>query len=49
MFRYKAHVSLDRKHGFVRRCAVISATAHDGAQRANVRGAANTRGTYGST
>ena len=36
VFGYKTHVSIDRKHGFVRRFTVTSAAAHDGAQLANV-------------
>jgi len=42
MFGYKTHVSIDAKHGFVRRFAVTSAVAHDGAQLANVLDPANT-------
>ena len=42
MFGYKTHVSIDRKHGFVRRFTVTSAAAHDGAQLANVLDPANT-------
>ena len=42
MFGYKTHVSIDRKHGFVRRFTVTSAAAHDGAQLANVLDATNT-------
>ena len=42
VFGYKTHVSIDRKHGFIRRCAVTSAAAHDGAQLANVLDKANT-------
>ena len=42
MFGYKTHVSIDRKHGFVRRFAVTSAAAHDGAQLGNILDAANT-------
>ena len=32
VFGYKNHVSIDRAHGFVRRFAVTSAAAHEGAQ-----------------
>ena len=42
MFGYKTHVSIDRKYGFVRCFTVTSATAHDGAQLANVLDPANT-------
>ncbi|WP_267361389.1 MULTISPECIES: transposase [unclassified Methylobacterium] len=42
VFGYKTHVSIDRRHGFVRRFTVTSAAAHDGAQLANVRDPANT-------
>ena len=42
VFGYKTHVSIDRKHGFVRRFTVTSAAAHDGAQLANVLDPANT-------
>ena len=42
VFGYKTHVSIDRKHGFVRRFSVTSAAAHDGAQLANVLDPANT-------
>ncbi|WP_375456991.1 transposase [uncultured Methylobacterium sp.] len=42
MFGYKTHVSIDRKHRFVRRFAVTSAAAHDGAQLANALDPANT-------
>ncbi len=42
VFGYKTHVSIDRKHGFVRRFTVTSAAAHDGTQLANVLDAAST-------
>ncbi len=42
VFGYKTHVSIDRRHGFVRRFSVTSAAAHDGAQLANVLDATNT-------
>lgn len=42
VFGYKTHISIDRKHGFVRRFCVTSAAAHDGAQLANVLDSANT-------
>ena len=42
VFGYKTHVSIDRRYGFVRRFAVTSAAAHDGAQLANVLDTANT-------
>lgn len=42
MFGDMSHVSIDRKHGFVRRFTVTSAAAHDGAQLANVLDATNT-------
>lgn len=42
VFGYKTHVSIDRRHGFVRRFAVTNAAAHDGAQLANVLDLANT-------
>ncbi|KQP60069.1 transposase [Methylobacterium sp. Leaf111] len=42
MFGYKTHVSIDRKHGFVRRFTVTSAAAHDKAQLDNVPDPANT-------
>ena len=42
VFGYKSHLSIDRRHGFVRRFCVASAAAHDGAQLANVLDPANT-------
>ncbi|EIZ82174.1 transposase IS4 family protein [Methylobacterium sp. GXF4] len=42
MFGYKTRVSIDHTYGFVRRFAVTSAAAHDGAQLANVLDPANT-------
>lgn len=42
VFGYKTHVSIDAKHGFVRRFAITSAAAHDGAQMTNVLDPANT-------
>ena len=42
VFGYKTHVSIDRRHGFVRRFSVTSAAAHDGAQLANVLDPTNT-------
>ena len=42
VFGYKTHVSVDARHGFVRRFAVTSAAAHDGAQLANVLDPSNT-------
>lgn len=42
VFGYKTHVSIDRRHGFVRRFGLTSAAAHDGAQLANVLDTANT-------
>jgi len=42
VFGYKTHISIDRKHGFVRRFTITSAAAHDGAQLANVLDPANT-------
>ena len=42
MFGDMSHVSIDRKHGFVRRFTVTSAAAHDRAQLANVLDATNT-------
>ena len=42
MFGYKTHVSIDRKHGFVRRFTVTSAAAHDGVQLASVLDPPNT-------
>jgi len=42
MFGDMSHVSIDCKHGFIRRFAVSSAAARDGAQLANVLDATNT-------
>ena len=42
VFGYKAHVSIDRRHGFVRRFAVTSAAAHDGVRLPAVLDKANT-------
>ena len=42
MFGYKTHVSIDRKHGFIRHFTVTGAAAHDGAQMPNVLDPANT-------
>ncbi|NEU14577.1 hypothetical protein G3T14_21020 [Methylobacterium sp. BTF04] len=42
VFGYKTHVSIDRKHRFVRRFTVTSAADDDGAQLANVLDATNT-------
>ena len=42
VFGYKTHVSIDRRHGFVRRFAVTSAAAHDGARLAAVLDKTNT-------
>lgn len=42
VFGSKTHVSIDRRHGFVRRFTVTSAAAHDGAQLVNVLDPANT-------
>ncbi len=30
-FGYKSHISIDVRHGFIRRQAITSAAAHDGA------------------
>lgn len=45
LFGYKNHVSIDRKHGFIRGWAVTGANAHDGAQLRNVVNKANTAST----
>ncbi len=42
VFGYKNHVSIDRAHGFVRRFAVTSAAAHDGARLPEVLDKSNT-------
>jgi IS5 family transposase len=42
VFGYKTHISIDRRHGFVRRFTVTSAASHDGPQLANVLDPANT-------
>ena len=42
VFGYKNHISIDRAHGFVRRFAVTSAAAHDGAQLGAVLDKTNT-------
>jgi transposase, IS5 family len=42
VFGYKNHVSIDRAHGFVRRFAVTSAAAHDGARLPDVLDKSNT-------
>jgi IS5 family transposase len=42
IFGYKAHVSIDRRHGFVRCFTVTSAAAHDEAQLANLLDMTNT-------
>lgn len=43
-FGYKNHVTIDRRHGFVRRYRVTHATAHAGAQLAAVLDPDNTAG-----
>ena len=47
IFGDMSHVSIDRKHGFVRRFTVTSAAAHDGAQLANVLTRPTRRATSG--
>ncbi len=42
VFGYKNHVSIDRRHGFVRRFTVTHAAAHDGGQFAAVLDKSNT-------
>ncbi len=42
MFGYKNHVSIDRAHGLIRRFAVTSAAAHDGARLPDVLDKSNT-------
>ena len=42
VFGYKTHVLIDHTYGFIRRFAVTSAAAHDGAQLANALDPANT-------
>lgn len=42
VFGYKNHVSIDRRHGFVRRFVVTHAAAHDGGQLGAVLDKSNT-------